>query len=114
MDDFDDDIYDDIYDDCSDFYDDEDDYDEVDFDEDDLDEDGLEDDLGEDDGVAKEGSGLRIYEVEQAGMLDGENDSADRGGVLYSSYGMSVDLDELSDEERDRYEDGYMMGVQGL
>ena len=50
----------------------------------------------------------RLTELELQGAMDGELD-ADAEERLFASYGMSVDdLEDLSDEEKEAYEDGYM------
>ena len=78
---------------------------------DDWDEDMLGDELENefDDEESVSGSALSDDEVELLGGLDGDSD-ASLGMPLYGSHGMSVDLDELTDEQRDRYEMGYHAG----
>lgn len=51
------------------------------------------------------------YELEDAGFLDGSAD-ATYGNGMYGSFGMSIDEDELTDEEREIYERGYIDGYQ--
>lgn len=93
------------------------------FDEDDLDNlnglndldgpDGLDDldDLDDDleDGEDDQENGLSDDDVIQLAALDGMQDgstSMPKGG----SYGMSVDLDDLTDEQRDLYDSEYYAG----
>ena len=88
-----------------------DDYEDLDLEEemdefdggDEFENDGLDDfDEGDDEKAA------RLMELELQGAMDGEID-ADAEDRLFASYGMSVDdLDDLSDEEKEAYEDGYM------
>ena len=57
-------------------------------------------------GDTADGSGRDLNELEELGVMDGEQDAI--SGSYYTGYGMSVeDLSELSDEERDAYEMGY-------
>ncbi len=76
---------------------------------DDLDdEDEFEDDeeLDDDDDIISED---RLLELESLGSMDGQQDGI--SGSWYTGYGMSVeDLDDLSEEEKDAYESGYMTG----
>lgn len=46
------------------------------------------------------------YDAEEAGFLDGEFD-AQCENAEYTSYGASIDLDELDDDARDDYEQAY-------
>lgn len=81
-----------------------------DFDEDDKEfdddfnenEDEIEDDIEVDDSLSD-------WELEERGTLDGETD-ANLGLADYTGFGASVDLDKLSDEQRDIYEQGYLSG----
>ena len=45
-------------------------------------------------------------EIEQLGSMDGESDAISRQ-ARYASHGSSVDLDELTDEQRDLYDNAY-------
>lgn len=63
-------------------------------------------DEDEDDGSVNE---LSDSEVEIAGSLDGEFD-AESGAPMYSGYGASVDFEELSDEQKDLYDNAYNAG----
>ena len=47
---------------------------------------------------------------EEAGYADGEFDSQN-GGIDGASYGASIDLDSLTDDERDEYESAYYSGL---
>ena len=47
---------------------------------------------------------------EEAGYADGEFDSQN-GGIDGASYGASIDLDNLTDDERDEYESAYYSGL---
>lgn len=47
---------------------------------------------------------------EEAGFDDGAFD-AQMGNPDYMSYGTSVDLDSLTDDERDNYEQSYLTGL---
>ena len=49
---------------------------------------------------------------EEAGYADGEFDSQN-GGIDGASYGASIDLDSLTDDERDEYESAYYSGLDG-
>ena len=48
---------------------------------------------------------------EEAGYADGEFDSQ-IGGIDDASYGASIDLDSLTDDERDEYESAYYSGLE--
>ena len=50
--------------------------------------------------------GYTIYEIEELGMEDGNFDKDNHMPYL-SSYGSSVDVDDLEDEEREAYNNGY-------
>lgn len=71
---------------------------------------GLDDDL-EDDEDDEDGDllGLTDAEIEEAGSLDGDSDSG-LGNARYSGFGSSIDLDDLTDEQRELYEMGYESG----
>ena len=47
---------------------------------------------------------------EEAGYADGEFDSQ-IGDIENASYGASIDLDFLTDDERDEYESAYYSGL---
>ena len=85
----------------------DDDYDMDDIDEFD-DDDEIDDFLSEDDSDDSE-TDTDLSDIEEAGIMDGSFDS-DNNMSLYSSYGASIDEDELSDEEREAYENGYFSG----
>lgn len=75
--------------------------DDEDYDLDDFDTDELDDyDSGGDDGT------LDDYAIEEAGSLDGEQES-NLGMAGYSCYGSSINLDDLTDEQRDLYDNAY-------
>lgn len=100
MDDYDEDVYDmdeEDFDDETDEYDDDDEGDEF-----------GEYGSGEDEKFKAEPD---VLEASLRGSLDGEND-AYSGGSRYSGFGMSVDLDEMTDEEREAYEMGYETGFE--
>ena len=86
------------------------DIEDEDFDEDDEEfdddfnenEDEIEDDIEADDSLSD-------WELEEHGTLDGETD-ANLGLADYTGFGASVDLDKLSDEQRDVYEQAYLSG----
>ena len=89
----------------------DDDYDIDDIDDFDSDDDEIDDFLNEDD---SDDSGdfetdADLSDIEEAGMMDGSFDS-DNNMPLYGSYGASIDEDELSDEEKEAYENGYFSG----
>ncbi len=50
--------------------------------------------------------GYTIYEIEELGMEDGNFDK-DNHMPYQSSYGSSIDVDDLDDEEREAYNLGY-------
>lgn len=75
-----------------------DDYDDE-LDEFDTDEDNSEGDL----------NSVSDDEVELAGSLDGEFDS-EYDAPMYGGYGSSIDLDDLTDEQRDLYDTAYHSG----
>ena len=78
------------------------DYEDEDFDEN-LDEYESDEDSGD------ENEDLSDDEVELTGSLDGEFDS-EYDMPLYGGYGSSVDLDDLTDEQKDLYDDAYHAG----
>ena len=101
MDDYDE--YDDDYDideEDAELYDD--DYDDFD---DDFDEDDDDGDLTENDDYHD----TSYYE--NLGMEDGRFDK-DHHMLPHSGFGSSVNLDELSDDEREAYEMGYSLGAE--
>lgn len=106
MDDYDE--YDDDYDideEDSELYDD--DYDDFDNDFDDD-----EDDNEADDGnLAKNDDYHDASYYENLGMEDGRFDK-DHRMLPHSGFGSSVNLDELSDDEREAYEMGYGIGAE--
>ena len=106
MDDYDE--YDDDYDideEDSELYDD--DYDDFD---DDLDDN--EDDNEADDGDLTENDDYHDASYyENLGMEDGRFDK-DHHMFPHSGFGSSVNLDELSDDEREAYEMGYSLGTE--
>ncbi len=81
-----------------------DDYDDE-YDEDGLYEDEEDEDLDESD--LEDEDSLDDLEIEMAGSLDGEMDS-NLGLADYAGFGSSVDLDSLSDEQKDMYEQSYL------
>lgn len=85
--------------------------DDYDIDEFDNDDDKIDDFLNEDDSddFADSVTDSDLSGIEEAGMMDGSFDS-DNNMSLYSSYGASIDEDELSDEEKEAYENGYFSG----
>ena len=52
-----------------------------------------------------------IYELEEMGIEDGNFDKENHM-PYQSSYGSSVDIDDLSDEEREAYMLGYDTGAE--
>ena len=91
-----------------------DDYDldsEFDIEDEDFDENDEEfdDDFDEDEDDIEIDDSLSDWELEERGTLDGETD-ANLGLADYTGFGASVDLDKLSDEQRDIYEQGYLSG----
>ena len=54
---------------------------------------------------------LSTDDLEQLGVDDGTFDR-DNDMSYMGSYGSSVDLDSLTDEQREAYEDGYMTGAE--
>ncbi|MDO4979249.1 MAG: hypothetical protein Q4E47_03835 [Candidatus Saccharibacteria bacterium] len=75
------------------------DYDEYDEDFDNFDED-LEDDTEDE---------VSDYDIESAGSMDGEFDG-EYDMPSYSQYGASINLDDLTDEQRDIYDNAYHSG----
>ena len=55
--------------------------------------------------------GYTIYEIEELGMEDGNFDKDNHMPYL-SSYGSSVDVDDLEDEEREAYNNGYYSSAE--
>lgn len=52
---------------------------------------------------------MDLMDLEELGAMDGQQDAI--SGSWYTGYGMSVDnIDELTDEEQNAYETGYMNG----
>lgn len=84
----------------------DDDYDDG-FD-DDLDED---DDEASDDNLAEKDDYYDTSYYENLGMEDGRFDK-DHHMLPHSGFGSSVNLDELSDDEREAYEMGYGIGAE--
>ena len=85
--------------------------DDLDDDFDDRDDD-LDDDFDEDEDGGEEavtGTKMTDDEIEALGSLDGGSDSG-VGNHRYSGFGMSVDVEELTDKQRERYEMGYEAG----
>lgn len=58
---------------------------------------------------AEQATELDDYAVESAGYLDGESD-ANLKMPRFGSYGSSIDLDALSDAQRDLYDNAYHSG----
>jgi len=56
--------------------------------------------------------GYTIDEIEELGMEDGNFDKDNHMPYL-SSYGSSVDVDDLEDEEREAYNNGYYSSAEG-
>ena len=54
------------------------------------------------------GGGRDLMELEELGVMDGQQDAV--SSSFYTGFGVSVDFDELSDEEREAYEMGYYTG----
>lgn len=52
-----------------------------------------------------------IYELEEMGIEDGNFDKENHM-PFYSSHGASIDIDDLTDEEREAYELGYNTGAE--
>ena len=102
MDDYDEDY--DIDEEDSELYDDDydDDMDD-DFDEDD-------DETGDDEATEEDDHHDTSY-YENLGVEDGRFDK-DHHMLPHSGFGSSVDLDELSDDEREAYEMGYSIGAE--
>lgn len=78
------------------------DYEDEDFDED-LDV------FESDEDTSSKDEDLSDEEVELAGSLDGEFD-AEYDAPLYGGYGSSVNLDNLTEEQKDLYDDAYHAG----
>lgn len=105
--------------------DDYDEYDDEDFDideedselydddyDDDMDDDFDEDDDETDDDGATEEDGYHDTSYyENLGVEDGRFDK-DHHMLPHSGFGSSVNLDELSDDEREAYEMGYSIGAE--
>lgn len=49
-----------------------------------------------------------LSELEELGVMDGQQDAI--SGSFYTGFGMSVDYDNLTDEEQEAYEMGYHTG----
>ncbi|MBR2830862.1 hypothetical protein IKE83_00690 [Candidatus Saccharibacteria bacterium] len=60
----------------------------------------------DDDTLDDEDDTLSDDEIELAGSLDGEFD-AGHNLSMYGGYGSSIDLDSLTDEQKDLYDDAY-------
>lgn len=54
---------------------------------------------------------LSDADIEELGIEDGTFDR-DNDMPYMGSYGSSIDLDELTDEQRDAYEQGYYSGAE--
>ena len=84
------------------------DYDDMDEFEDELDE--IDDDFdGDDDEILERSSDTNS--ASSAGFDDGYMDASNNAS-MYQGYGLSVNEDEMTDEERAAYEEGYMDGYQ--
>ena len=95
-------------------YDDYDEDEDFDYDEemDELEREDLEDDYDNLSDSREERIEERFgMNPEEAGYADGEFDSTN-DIASYSSYGASIDLDELSDDERDAYDSAYHSGLE--
>ncbi len=66
------------------------------------------DEVSEDDDAGSEASraGLSDYDIESAGFMDGESD-ANLRMPQYGNYGASFDLSNLTDRQRDLYDNAY-------
>lgn len=58
-----------------------------------------------------EESDLEESDIEQLGIEDGTFDR-DNNMSYMGSYGSSVDYENLTDEQKEAYEDGYMTGAE--
>ena len=67
------------------------------------------DDFESDEDTSSKDEDLSDEEVELAGSLDGEFD-AEYDAPLYGGYGSSVNLDNLTEEQKDLYDDAYHAG----
>ena len=81
-------------------------------------DDGFDDDLDEDkdddeanDNLAEKDDYYDTSYYENLGMEDGRFDK-DHHMLPHSGFGSSVNLDELSDDEREAYEMGYSLGAE--
>ena len=68
-------------------------------------------DVDEDDYSDSDDGEPRISDadLEMAGSLDGESDAVN-GMPLFGSYGSSIDLEGLTDQQRDLYDSAYYAG----
>ena len=81
-----------------------DNYDDIDRDDEDFDStDEFDDDENFDPGLTNE---LDDDEIAIAGSLDGELDGG-KDALSYDQFGSSVDLDDLTDEQREIYDNAY-------
>lgn len=71
--------------------------------------DGDLDDFESEDDLDNEKNTVSDDEIELAGSLDGEFD-AEYDAPMYGGYGSSIDLDELTDEQKDLYDNAYHAG----
>lgn len=71
--------------------------------------DGDLDDFESEDDLDNEKNTVSDDEAELAGSLDGEFD-AEYDAPMYGGYGSSIDLDELTNEQKDLYDNAYHAG----
>ena len=89
---------------------DDEDLDDDDFDDDDFDDD-LDDDLDNSDNSIPEKPLVDDNDVEIDAFIDGQMDT-ENGNTLYANYGISHPEDELTDKQKDIYEDNYLAGLE--
>ena len=82
--------------------------DDEDLDDDDFDDDDFDDDL---DDSSSEKPKVDDNDVEIDAFIDGQMDT-ENGNTLYANYGISHPEDELTDEQKDIYEDNYLAGLE--
>lgn len=81
--------------------------DDEDLDDDDFDDDDFDDDLDDSD---TEKPTVDDNDVEIDAFIDGEMNARYSGDIPYGDYGISHPEDELTDEQKDIYEDNYLAG----
>lgn len=81
--------------------------------DDDYENDGFDEDLDDfdpDEDASSKDEDLSDEEAELAGSLDGEFDS-EYDTPMYGGYGSSIDLDDLTDEQKGLYDVAYHAGA---